>query len=41
MKGLSARVAIGYAFAVGVYEVKFDEWEACIRGGGCGGYRTA
>ena len=32
------RVEIGERFAVGVYEVTFDEWEACVRGGGCGGY---
>ena len=31
------RVNIDYAFAVGVYEVTFDEWGACVRGGGCGG----
>ena len=23
---------------MGVYEVTFDEWDACIRGGGCGGH---
>ena len=23
-------------FAVGVYEVTFDEWDACVSGGGCG-----
>ena len=33
------RVRIGAAFAVGVYEVTFDEWEACVRDGGCDGYR--
>ena len=33
------RVTIGKAFAVGVYEVTFDEWDACVRGGGCDGYR--
>ena len=32
------RVTIGYAFAVGVYEVTFAEWDACVNGGGCGGY---
>ena len=32
-------VRIGYALAVGRYEVTFDEWDACVRGGGCGGYR--
>ena len=29
------KVTIGDAFAVGVYEVTFDEWDACRRGGGC------
>ena len=29
------RVRIDYQFAVGVYEVTFDEWYACIDGGGC------
>ena len=27
------------SFAVGVYEVTFDEWDACVADGGCGGYR--
>ena len=27
------------SFALGVTEVTFDEWEACVRGGGCNGYR--
>ncbi len=31
-------VTIGYEFAVGVYEVTFVEWDACVNGGGCGGY---
>ena len=30
---------ITYSLAVGVYEVTFDEWSACVRAGGCGGYR--
>ena len=29
------RVTIGKAFAVGVYEVTFTEWDACRRDGGC------
>ena len=33
------RVTIGQPFAVGVYEVTFDEWDACVSEGGCGGYR--
>ena len=28
-------VTIAESFAVGVYEVTFDEWDACRRGGGC------
>ena len=32
------RVTIGYPFAVGVYEVTFDEWDACVRSGGCDEY---
>ena len=32
-------VRIGHPFAVGVYEVTFAEWDACVSGGGCGGYR--
>ena len=35
------RVAIGYPFAVGVYEVTFREWDACVSAGGCGGYRPS
>ena len=27
------------AFAAGVYEVTFAEWDACVAAGGCGGYR--
>ena len=33
------QVTIERSFAVGVYEVTFGEWEACVRGGGCNGYR--
>ena len=29
------RVHIAASFAVGVYEVTFEEWDACRRGGGC------
>ena len=32
-------VTIEAPFAVGVYEVTFDEWEACRRDGGCPGDR--
>ena len=32
-------VTLNSSFAMGVTEVTFDEWEACVRGGGCNGYR--
>ena len=38
-EGPQHRVRIGQPFAVGVYEVTFAEWDACVRAGGCGGYR--
>lgn len=28
-------VRVTAAFAIGRYEVTFDEWDACVRGGGC------
>ena len=31
-------VTIDYPLAVGVYEVTFSEWQACVSDGGCGGY---
>ena len=34
-KGSVHEVRIGKPVAVGVYEVKFGEWDACRRGGGC------
>ena len=40
-EGPQHQVTIGYAFAVGVYEVTFEEWDACVNGGGCGGYEPA
>ena len=33
------RVTIREPFAVGVREVTFAEWDACVSAGGCGGYR--
>ena len=33
------QVWIAKPFAVGVYEVTFAEWDACVAAGGCGGYR--
>ena len=38
-EGPQHRVSIGEPFAVGVYEATFTEWDACVRDGGCGGYR--
>ena len=39
-KGPVHRVTIREPFAVGVYEVTFEEWDACVRDGGCRGYRA-
>ena len=33
------RVTIANPFAVSKFEITFDEWEACVKEGGCGGYR--
>ena len=38
-EGPRHRVTIGTPFAVGVYEVTFAEWDACVAAGGCGGHR--
>ena len=38
-EGPQHRVRIAQPFAVGRFEVTFDEWDACVAGGGCGGYR--
>ena len=35
-EGPRHRVTIGYSFGVGVYEVTFAEWDACVAAGGCG-----
>ena len=35
------RVTIAEPFAVGVNELTFSEWEACVADEGCGGYRPA
>ncbi|TRZ56181.1 MAG: tetratricopeptide repeat protein [Rhodocyclaceae bacterium] len=34
-------VTIAYMFAAGKHEVTFDEWDACIKDGGCNGYSPA
>ena len=33
------RVSVRQPFAIGKYEVTFAEWDACVSGGGCNGYR--
>ena len=38
-EGPVRRVMIAEPFAVGKYEVTFDEWDACVAAGGCNGYR--
>ena len=38
-EGPQRRVAIMEPFAVGVYEVTFGEWDACVNEGGCNGYQ--
>ena len=40
-EGPAHRVEIGEPFAVGAYEVTFEEWDACVAAGGCAGYRPA
>ena len=37
VEGPQRYVTIEVPFAVGVYELTFDEWDACARSGGCGG----
>jgi formylglycine-generating enzyme required for sulfatase activity len=32
------RVTIAAPFAIGVYEITFEEWDACVAEGGCDGY---
>jgi formylglycine-generating enzyme required for sulfatase activity len=34
-------VTIASHFAVGQYELRFDEWDACVADGGCNGYKPA
>lgn len=37
-EGPRRRVTIPSQLAVGVYEITFAQWDACVRGGGCLGY---
>lgn len=38
IEGPQHRVTIAEPFAIGVYEVTFNEWDACVADGGCNGY---
>jgi formylglycine-generating enzyme required for sulfatase activity len=38
-EGPQHRVMFAKAFAVGQFAVTFDEWDACVADGGCGGYK--
>ena len=38
-EGPQHRVTIAEPFAVGMFEVTFAEWNACVSDGGCNGYR--
>ena len=38
-EGPPRQATIPEPFAVGVYEVTFEEWDACVNGGGCNGYQ--
>jgi formylglycine-generating enzyme required for sulfatase activity len=40
-EGPRRTVTIGRAFAVGKFEVTFAEWDTCVAGGGCNGYRPS
>jgi formylglycine-generating enzyme required for sulfatase activity len=38
-EGPQHRVTIARQFAVGQFDITFDEWDACVAGGGCNGYK--
>ncbi|HEY4193135.1 MAG TPA: SUMF1/EgtB/PvdO family nonheme iron enzyme, partial [Mesorhizobium sp.] len=40
-EGPQHQVAIARNFAVGKFEVTFAEWDACVTGGGCNGYKPS
>ena len=40
-EGPQHRVTIREPFAVGLYEVTFEEWAVCVADKGCGGYRPS
>ena len=37
-EGPQREITVRAAFAIGVYEVTFEEWDACVSDGGCRGY---
>jgi formylglycine-generating enzyme required for sulfatase activity len=37
-EGPQHEVTIAEPFAIGKYEVTFDQWDACVQAGGCGGH---
>jgi formylglycine-generating enzyme required for sulfatase activity len=37
-EGPQREVTIAEPFAIGEYEVTFNEWDACVKAGGCNGY---
>lgn len=39
--GNARTVSVARPFALGKYEVTFEEWDACVAAGGCGGYRPS
>lgn len=40
-EGPQHRVTFSQPFAIGKYAVTFDEWNACVAGGGCDGYQPS
>jgi formylglycine-generating enzyme required for sulfatase activity len=38
-EGPQREVTIAEPFAIGKYEVTFEEWDACVADGGCGGHK--
>ncbi len=40
-EGPQQKVTVPQPFAVGKFEITFDEWDACAAGGGCNGYRPS
>lgn len=38
-EGPQREITVLKPFAMGIYEVTFEEWDACVDDGGCDGYR--